>query len=827
MFDKDAPCARNEPGKGKRPKTALHAKLRTAFNKLRGIPLETDIADYEKTVEDIHAARLSRGPDRNFETPREVIADHPTGQIDPESSPREAAIETFALVFEAARGMIGLTPHDVQLIAGLAMSEGKIAELPTGEGKTLAAVFPAVLFARAGRSVHVLTFNDYLARRDAAWMGPIYRRLGLSVGVIQEGMEKSRKQTAYACDVVYATAKEAGFDYLRDRLAYEPGELVQRPFDVALVDEADSILIDEARTPLVISGIVKNGALDAVRPASAVRRLEAGRDYETDDERRNVYLTDSGLQKVENLLGCRNLFAEDNAPLLAAVYCALHAEALLERDVDYIVRNGRIEIVDEFTGRVMDKRHWPDGLQAAVEVKENLGGRPEGHIIGSITLQHFFGLYPFLCGMTATAASSVRELGEFYGTSVLVIPPHRPCIRRDFPDTVFTHKAAKIQALVRDLVRIHETSRPVLVGTSSVRESMDLAAALRAAGTACEVLNAANDEREAGIIARAGAPGAVTISTNMAGRGTDIRLGGPNGEEYDRVTALGGLHVIGTNRHESLRIDLQLRGRAGRQGDPGSSRFYISLEDDIFVKYGLSSKIMARHGLGPRDGDLDDKLLRREILHAQRVIEGRNFDIRRALRRYSSLLETQRQIVSGWRDAVLDPRSGIETPFRPSPKLEKEGSARFGPGPFNATARRIVLNRIDLSWADHLAALADLRESIHLVSLGRREPLGEFQKAATESFLGLQDRIEQDVEKALNGLVDQEKAALPEMESLRGPSSTWTYVLNEDQFGWGVEMLKGTNIGFSAGAAAVMGPLFIFTLLAARLKRNRSRKGKS
>jgi preprotein translocase subunit SecA len=733
-----------------------------------------------------------------------------------------AKVEVFALIDEAARRATGLAAHDVQMIAGLAMADGKVAELPTGEGKTLAAVFPAALFALTGRAVHILTFNDYLARRDAAWMGPIYRLLGLSVGVVQEGLDMPAKRSAYACDVVYATAKEAGFDYLRDRLAHEPAELVHRPFDAAIVDEADSILIDEARIPLVIAGAAGGPGADAGRLAAVVRGLERGKDYETDTQNANVFPTDGGIRRIESLLGCGNLFAPENEMILAAVHCALHAETLLERDVDYIVRAGRVELVDEFTGRVMDKRHWPDGLQAAVEAKEGVRRGSEGRILGSITLQHFFRLYPALCGMTATARTSFRELKEFYGLGVVVVPPHRPCVRRDLADVVFTHKEAKISALVREIASVHAAGRPILVGTSSVRESEQLSAALKDARIDCEVLNAKNDELEAAVIARAGAPGAVTISTNMAGRGTDIKLAGPREEELGKSAALGGLYVIGTNRHESLRIDSQLRGRAGRQGDPGSSRFFISLEDDIFERYGLSRRLFKRYRLDRRAGAVDDELLCKDILHGQRVIEGRNLDIRRALWDYSTLVETQRQIVAGWRDGVFDQPAGADAPFRPSPELLAAGSARFGREPFDRMARRAALFHIDGAWADHLAWLADLREGIHLVSIGRKEPLQEFQSAATEAFLGLREKIGHAVIKTLESFVERRGPVNIDAEGLKGPSSTWTYLVNDDQFGWGVELVKGTNIGFAAGAAAFAGPLFIFALIANRLRRKRA-----
>jgi preprotein translocase subunit SecA len=805
----------------------LAARFRTAFNRFRGVPVETDLAAYARTVHSIRALHVAQGLARVSDDELGRLAGSLRRRLAGEASDLSAKarlgaqIESFALVLEAARRATGLAAHDVQIVAGLALADGKIAELPTGEGKTLAAVFTASHFALLGRPVHVLTFNDYLARRDAAWMGPAYWLLGLSAGAVQEGTDKAAKRAAYACAVTYATAKEAGFDYLRDRLAYEPGELVHRPFDVAIVDEADSILVDEARIPLVISGTAGAPGIDVTGLAAVVRELDPGKDYETDAEKANVFPTDAGIRRIESVLGCGNLFAPENETLLAAVHCALHAVLLLERDVDYIVRDGRIEIVDEFTGRVMDKRHWPDGLQAAVEAKEGLRRGSEGRILGSISLQHFFRLYPTLCGMTATAVPSARELKEFYGLVVVVVPPHRPCVRRDLPDVIFTHKEAKVGALVWEIAEVHASGRPILVGTASVRESEELAAALAGTGIACEVLNAKNDELEAAVIARAGAPGALTISTNMAGRGTDIKLGGPNEEERDRVAASGGLYVIGTNRHESLRTDDQLRGRAGRQGDPGSSRFFISLEDDIFERYGLTRRLFARYRLERRDDAVDDDLLRKEILHGQRVIEGRNLDIRRALWDYSTLIETQRRIVAGWRDAVFGPAGEEGSPFCPSPEFLETGTVRWGREAFDRIARRAALFHIDAAWTDHLAWLADLREGIHLVSIGRKEPLLEFQKAATESFLGLEGKIGDAFEATLRSLLVREGPIDLEAEGLKGPSSTWTYLVNEDQFGWGVELLKGTNIGFAAGAAAFYGPLFVLALIAKRFKRRR------
>jgi len=805
-------------------------KLKKLFDKATAHPVVTDLSFYAAIANAIREQDHGSLPDEEFRArtialqakARSAPPDAgtpPGGRLRPDAP---TLIDVFALVREASRRATGLDPFDVQMIAGAAMAGGGIAELPTGEGKTLAAVFPACLHALSGRGVHILTFNDYLARRDAAWMGPIYRLLGLSVGCAQEGMTPSEKRAAYAADVTYATAKEAGFDFLRDRIAYETSELVHRPFHAAIVDEADSILIDEARIPLVISGVEDRAGWDAFHLAGVVGRLAEARDYETDPERRNVFLTDAGIQRVESLFGGARLFQAGNERLLEAVYCALHAKALLARDVDYIVRDGRIEIVDEFTGRVVAQRHWPDGLQAAVEAKEGLARKSEGRILGSITLQHYFRMYPRLAGMTATARSAADELKEFYGLGVTIIPPHVPSVRRDAPDAVFTHKLAKHEALVREIGDAHAAGRPILVGTASVKESEELAADLAGAGVACAVLNARNDELEAKIVAEAGWPGAVTISTNMAGRGTDIKLGGADERERDQAVALGGLYVIGTNRHESLRIDRQLRGRAGRQGDPGSSRFFISMEDDLFVRYGLSERFVARYRLARQRDELPVGRLQEDVAHVQRIIEGQNFDIRRSLTKFTSLVDMQRRIVGERRDAIL--AGTAESALKAAdPALFAEGAARFGAARLAELERRASLFHFDRLWSDHLAWVQDTRETIHLVGLGGKTPIDEFQKSATAAFLELERSIDDMVLSEMEGIIHGGGGAEPALERLKGPSSTWTYLVNEDQFGWGMELLKGRHIGFAATAAGAFGPLFVMTLIARRIM---GRKGK-
>src|SRR5262245_40969931 len=540
--------------------------------------------------------------------------------------------EVFALVREIARRVLGERPYDVQMLAGIALHEGKLVEMQTGEGKTLAAVAPVALNALGGQGVHVLTYNDYLARRDAEWMGPIYERLGLTVGCVQEGMSTAERHRAYRCDVTYLTVKEAGFDLLRDGLCLDPAAQVHRPFHLGLVDEADSLLIDEARIPLVIAGTLDEIGVDLGRLADIARQMERGIDYDTDEYAYNIFLTDRGVHRAESLLGSGNLFEGDNVRLQAELRNALHAEALLKRDVDYIVRDGRIELVDELTGRVAENRHWPDGLQAALEAKEGLRWQPEGKIFGSITVQHFLRRYPRLCGMTGTARAAAAELADVYGLQVVEIPPNRPCIRVDHPDVIHATREARRRALLDEIAATHATGQPILVGTVSVEESESLAADLREAGIACRVLNAKNDAEEAAIVAGAGALGAVTISTNMAGRGTDIRLGGGGERQRDAVVALGGLLVIGTNRHESRRIADQLRGRAGRQGDPGASRFLISLEDSLLQRCGIERLLPARlrqelRAAGAAGEDartIDHPAVRREVARVQRIVEGQH-----------------------------------------------------------------------------------------------------------------------------------------------------------------------------------------------------------
>ena len=643
------------------------------------------------------------------------------------SPPVDQALEaSLAETAAVAERTIGLRMFDVQFQGARAMAGGAIAEMQTGEGKTLAAV-PAVVWMAKGRlGVHVMTVNDYLARRDAEWMGPAYKALGYSVGCIQQDSSPADRRAAYACDITYATANEIGFDYLRDQLALTPGDQVHRPFAAALIDEADSILIDEARIPLVIAG----GALGEdglpLRADRVVRTLRRGFHFTIEDNFRNVSLTDAGIHAVEHAFACGNLYEDENSSLLSSVQDALHAHVLLRRDVDYIVKNNAVESVDEFKGRVAQDRRWPAGLHTAIEIKEGVAPKTQGRILGSITLQNLIALYPKVCGMTGTAATQAGELRRLYGLDVEVIPPNRPVVRIDYPDEVFRTLHAKEQALLDEIRTVHATGRPVLIGTASVAESERLSALL--SDVPHHVLNARNEEHEASLIAHAGERDAVTISTNMAGRGTDIRLG-------EGVAELGGLHVVGTNRHESRRIDFQLRGRAGRQGDPGSSRFIVSLQDDLVQRFADDAD---RLGYTPES--------------VQRLVEGKNLDIRLFLGKYEGAIEGQRQMLQTRRQAIL-----MDSEL---PDFE----------------RTVALRTIDDLWSDHLAEVAELRSGVQWLAWGGRDPLHGFLTQVDAMFRDLMDRLDEEI-----AMKTEEARATGVDPFQRG--ATWTYLTTDNPFG--------------------------------------------
>ena len=644
----------------------------------------------------------------------------------------------IAVTAAVASRVMGLDMFDVQLRGTLALARGSIAEMQTGEGKTLAAVPAIVWYAREGNGVHVMTVNDYLARRDAAWMGEIYSFLGLTVGHVQQGMTAEERRAAYACDITYATANEIGFDFLRDRLALHLEDQVHRPFAAAVIDEADSILIDEARIPLVIAGGDSSDNPWAHAADQVVRNFRVPVHCTVDAGSSNVALTDAGIAAVERSFGNLNLYDRRNLNLLTAVQDSLHAHVLLRRDVDYVVKNGVIEMVDEFKGRIAQNRRWPAGLHTAVEIKEGVAAKRQGMILGSMTLAHLVRLYPRVCGMTGTAATQALEFQQVYEMPVEVIPTNRPMLRVDHPDAIFATRAEKEDAVVDEIRGAYQRAQPVLVGTGSVEESERLSR--RLGDIPHHVLNARQDEHEAAIIAQAGERGAVTISTNMAGRGTDIRLG-------HGVAELGGLHVIGTQKHESRRIDNQLRGRAGRQGDPGSSQFFVSLEDDLLVKYG---------DLHPELGRDPDTV--------QRLVEGHHLDARLFLQKYELPIEGQRYRIHAHRQSVLSGETRCESDV----------------------ARIVTLRAIDDLWADYLARVAEFRSSIPWLdfalagvpwlTLDRRDPLYEYAQRIHQWFPEMEAALPGEIARRL---AEAEAGAVDPSE--RG--AVWTYLTTDQPFG--------------------------------------------
>ncbi|GAA0367007.1 accessory Sec system translocase SecA2 [Micromonospora gifhornensis] len=684
--------------------------------------------------------------------------------------------EICALGREAARRGLDQRPYDVQLLGAMSLLSGKVAEMATGEGKTLTAAIAAYGHVRLGNGpVHVLTVNDYLARRDAQWMEPVYTLLGLTVGWVNEASTPAERRAAYACDVTYVAVSEAGFDFLRDQLVTDVADRVQPALRTAIVDEADSILIDEARVPMVLAGSVASEQDPVHAAAALVRGLRKGKHYTVAEDGRSVAFTSAGLAAVEAKLGI-DLYDEENVEQLSAVNVALHAHALLHRDVDYIVRDGTVELIDEMRGRVAQRRRWPDGLQAAVEAKEGLDATAEGEVLGTIAVQAYIGLYPTVCGMTATAVLVGDQLREFFGLEVAVIPPNTPCVRVDEPDRIYATRAEKEEALIDEIQRCHAAGRPVLVGTLDVKESEQLAAGLNAVGVPCVVLNAKNDDEEAAIIAEAGAHGAVTVSTQMAGRGVDIRLGGSDQVDREQVAELGGLYVIGSGRHDSRRVDDQLRGRAGRQGDPGGSVFFVSLEDDLVVRHAGDTVPPS-----PRmnaDGLVTDPQVDYAVEHAQRVAEGVNHEIHRNTWRYSVVIEQQRKALAERRERLLT--SDVAALMLLDKMPEKAGE--MDEDLLARVARSIALYHLDRLWADHLAELSEVREGVHLRALGRLDPLDEFHRSAVPAFTNLVPEIEA---RTLATFTETEfdEDWQPDAAELVRPSATWTYLVHDNPFG--------------------------------------------
>jgi preprotein translocase subunit SecA len=559
--------------------------------------------------------------------------------------------EAFATVREASKRTLHMRHFDVQLIGGMVLHQGKIAEMKTGEGKTLAATLPAYLNALTGKGVHIVTVNDYLAKRDTEWMGNIYRFLGLSVGTILHGLDDTERQAAYGADITYGTNNEFGFDYLRDNMKFYKESLVQRELNFSIVDEVDSILVDEARTPLIISGPAEKSTDLYYQVNSLIPRLRGEAHYTIDEKARNAVLTEEGVAKAEQLLQVDNLFDPEHIELLHHINQALKAHTLFKRDVDYIVKNGEVIIVDEFTGRLMPGRRYSEGLHQALEAKEGVKIENENQTLATITFQNYFRMYAKLSGMTGTADTEAAEFKKIYNLDVVVIPTNMPMIRKDFSDVIYKTRREKFEAALGAIEELHQKGQPVLVGTISIDVSEDLSKKLKKRGIKHSVLNAKNHEKEAEIITMAGQKGSVTISTNMAGRGTDIVLG-------EGVTDLGGLHILGTERHESRRIDNQLRGRSGRQGDPGSSRFYLALEDDLLRIFGGERITGIMEKLGMQDGEpIEHNMISRAIENAQSRVEGHNFEIRKTLLEYDDVMNQQREVIYRQRREALDGRS--------------------------------------------------------------------------------------------------------------------------------------------------------------------------
>ncbi len=780
---------------------------------------DTNLLPYQRLVEDIKKIELRDMEDSLLkEMSKNLMIEAKNG-----TSLDELMIKAYALMREVIRRVLGLKPFDVQIIAGIVMHRGKLVEMQTGEGKTLVSVFPAYLNSLDGRGVHILTANDYLARRDAGWMGPVYSFLGLTVGFVNEGMSREERKKAYAADITYITAKEAGFDYLRDSLCFEVDELVQRTFNFAIVDEADFILIDEASIPLVIAENIPSAQKVSSKISEIMNKLEFGVDYDTDEYSRNVYLTEVGTNKVEEMLGCGNIYDLENYDLLLEINCALHAQTLLSCDVDYIVQNGKVELVDEYTGRIADKRVWPDGLQAAIESKEGLETFSNGRILGSITVQHFLKSYPKMCGMTATAITSANEFKGFYDLDVVVIPPNKPCIRKDEDDFIFTHLETKYKALVSEIRRVHASGQPILIGTASIKESEKIAKELKEVGVNSNVLNAKNDELEAGIIAQAGALGAVTVSTNMAGRGTDIRLGGVNEEEREKVVALGGLYVIGTNKNESRRIDSQLRGRSGRQGDPGSSRFFISLEDNLFKKFGTGSLIPAKKNLKNQDSPINNPVYTHAVAKVQQAAEGQNGDIRTLLWRYSCIVEEQRKIIYNGRQEILFGRSDKSLLLSMVPKEYNAALAYVDANALERVEKYISLFYISQCWAEYIDHINYIREGIHLTNIGGRNPLEEFIRVAVDSYNKLNQRIDEQTVNAFKSIdFSQGHVDLNKM-GIKGPASTWTYQITDNPFSddLGLLLTNNRNIGFAVIGIMMSWPIVLFGFIYNRIKKGK------
>ncbi len=687
----------------------------------------------------------------------------------------------LAIAREAAERKTELRPFDVQLLAALRMLAGDVIEMATGEGKTLAGAIAAAGYALAGRHVHVVTINDYLAHRDAEWMSPLIEAMGLTVGWLTAESTAEQRRAAYKCDVTYASVNEIGFDVLRDQLVTDVDDLVSPNPDVALIDEADSVLVDEALVPLVLAGTShrETPRLEIIRlVGELVDAKDADEYFATDPDSRNVHLTDAGAERLEQALGGINLYSEEHVgSTLTEVNVALHAHVLLQRDVHYIVRDDAVHLINSSRGRIAQLQRWPDGLQAAVEAKEGIETTETGEVLDTITVQALINRYATVCGMTGTALAAGEQLRQFYKLSVSPIPPNTPNIRADESDRVYITAAAKNDAIIAHIIDVHETGQPVLVGTRDVAESEELHERLLRRGVPAVVLNAKNDAEEARVIAEAGKLGTVTVSTQMAGRGTDIRLGGSDEADHEKVVELGGLHVLGTGRHNTERLDNQLRGRAGRQGDPGSSVFFSSWEDDVAAANLDIKKLPMRTD---EDGRIISTKAAGLLDHAQRVAEGRMLDVHANTWRYNQLIAQQRAIIVERRNTLLSTAAAREELAELASDRYEELSEKLSDDHLERICRLIMLYHLDRGWADHLAYLADIRESIHLRALGRQNPLDEFHRLAVDAFASLAADAIEAAQQTFETSPTIEDEPGVDLSKLARPTSTWTYMVHDN-----------------------------------------------
>lgn len=784
------------------------------LNKILGNSNEKEVRKLQKTVDIVNA--LEPSVERLSDEDLRGKTDEFKERLSRGETLDDILPEAFAVVREVSKRTLNMRPFDVQVMGGIVLHQGRIAEMKTGEGKTLVATMPVYLNALTGQGVHIVTVNDYLAKRDSEWMGRIYNFLGLEVGLIVHGLDFEERKKAYNADITYGTNNEFGFDYLRDNMVLYKEHMVQRPLNYAIVDEVDSILIDEARTPLIISGQAEESTDVYYRFARFVPRLILNEDYTVDEKAHSVMPTEKGIKKAESFIGVENLYDEENMELLHHLQQALKAHALMKSDRDYVVKDDQVIIVDEFTGRLMLGRRYSDGLHQAIEAKEGVKVENESKTLATITFQNYFRMYKKLSGMTGTAATEEEEFRGIYGLDVVVIPTNKPMIRTDYPDAIYKTEKGKLGAVVEEIEECYRKGQPVLVGTISIEKSELLSGMLKRKGIPHEVLNAKYHEKEAEIVAQAGQRSAVTIATNMAGRGTDIVLG-------DEVPKLGGLHIIGTERHEARRIDNQLRGRSGRQGDPGSSRFYISLEDDLMRLFGADNikGIMDRLGL-EEDQPIEHSLITKSIENAQKKVEARNFDIRKHVLEYDDVMNTQREVMYSQRRRVLENENLKDSVMEmiaevidrlldiyaakeihpeewnikglsdylmdifqikyiiDEDKLEdisrdevrdtlvekaqdayEKKEEELGSDTMRELERYIMLKTVDQKWMDHIDAMDQLREGIGLRAYGQRDPVIEYKFEGYEMF---QDMIKNIQEDTIRYLFRVQVKAAPERQ---------------------------------------------------------------